>query len=134
VIPTADDQAVLISSLAHASACLNIASTTTLDAAILDRPVIGIRFDREKDAPGELIYEEYDTDHFRPLVESGGLRLARSWSELMELMHLAIVRPDTDKEARARMVARECGVVDGRAGERITGVLIKLLSDSSCLS
>ena len=127
-LPTADDQARFVSSLAHAIACLNIASTTTLDAAILDRPVIGIQFDRENEAPREIIYEEYDTDHYRPLVQSGGLRLAHTWPELMDLMRQAISAPQQDTEARARMVAQECEVVDGHAAERVAKALLDSLA------
>jgi len=126
-LSTHDDQARLVSTLAHTEACLNIASTITLDAAILDRPVIGIRFEHEHDAPGEILYEEYDADHYRPLVESGGLRLAHTWTELMDLMRQAISRPEQDREARARMVAQECGVVDGRAAERVANTLLDCL-------
>ena len=129
-LPSTDDQARFVSSLAHTAACLNIASTTTLDGAILDRPVIGIRFDRESDAPQDLIYEEYDADHYRPLVQSGGLRLAHNWPQLMELMQQAIRNPERDKAARKRMVAQECGVVDGRAGERVANALMDYLAKS----
>jgi len=127
-LPTPADQARFVSSLAHAIACLNIASTTTLDAAILDRPVIGIRFDGERDAPRDIMYEEYDADHYRPLVQSGGLRLAHNWAELMQLMRQALREPERDREARARMVVQECGVVDGRAAERVANALLDYLA------
>jgi hypothetical protein len=127
-VPTPDDQARYISSLAHAEACLNIASTATLDAAILDRPAIGIRFEHESDAPREILYEEYDADHYRPLVESGGVRVALNWSELMDLMRQAVTAPDKDRTARECMVARECGIVDGRAAQRTTDALLGLLA------
>lgn len=130
VLPTAEDQARFVSSLAHAAACLNIASTTTLDAAILDRPVIGIRFEHEDNAPHEILYEEYDADHYRPLVRSGGLRVAHNWAELMDLMQQAIRAPERDREARACMVAQECGVVDGRAAERVADALLDYLAKS----
>jgi hypothetical protein len=127
-LPTLQDQARFVSTLVHAEACLNIASTTALDAAILDRPVIGIRFEHEPDAPREILYEEYDADHYRPLLQSGGLRVARSWPELMALMRQAIRGPEQDREARARMVAQECGTVDGRAAERVANALLDCLA------
>lgn len=127
-IPTMDDHARLTSSLAYTSACINIASTITFDAAILDKPVIGICFDHEPDAPKEILYEEYNTDHYRPLVESGGLRLAHSWSELQSLMRQAIESPEIDRENRASMVAQECGMVDGKAVERVTATLLTYLN------
>jgi hypothetical protein len=125
--PSLDDQARLTSSLAYAAACINIASTITFDAAILDRPVIGIRYDCEPSAPREILYEEYDTDHFRPLVESGGLRLAHDWNELLELMCQAVQNPGRDCEARAQMVVQECGIVDGRAAQRVAEALLGCL-------
>lgn len=128
-LPTRADQARFVSSMAHAEGCINIASTTSLDAAILDRPVIGIQFQAEKDAPTEILYEEYDADHYYPLVESGGLRLAHTWPELMSLMCQAITEPERDKENRARMVAQECGSVDGRAAERVTEALLNCLKE-----
>jgi hypothetical protein len=121
---TREDQARLVSSIAHSAGCLNIASTTALDAAILDKPVIGIRFDNEKDAPQEIIYAAYDSDHYRPLVESGGLRVAHTWSELQFLMQQAIESPELDRDKRAHMVAQECGIVDGKAVDRVTDALL----------
>jgi hypothetical protein len=125
--PTLEDQARLTSSLAHCEACINIASTMTFDGAIQDRPVIGIRFDQEPDAPREILYEEYDTDHYRPLVQSGGLRLAGNWDELLDLMRQAIQHPERDHLARVQMVAQECGVVDGKAGSRVADTLLTCL-------
>jgi hypothetical protein len=128
-LPTAADQARFVSSVAYANACLNIASTMTLDAAVLDRPVIGIRFDRENDAPQEIIYGAYDAEHYRPLVDSGGLRLAHNWQELMALMRQAIEVPEQDRENRIRMVTQECGVVDGRSAERVADALLDCLAE-----
>lgn len=128
-VPTLENQACLVSSLVHSEACINIASTITFDAAILDRPVIGIRFENETDAPREVLYEEYDTDHYRPLVESGGLRIAHDWDEMLALMSDAIQNPARDHEARARMVAQECGLVDGRAAQRVAETLLDCLKE-----
>ncbi len=121
--PTTDDLARLTSSLAHSSACINIASTISLDAAILNRPVIGIDFENEPNAPREILYEEYQADHYRPLVESGGLRLAHNWEEMMNLMIDAIQFPNRDLAARQNMVQQECGVVDGNSARRLAAAV-----------
>jgi CDP-glycerol glycerophosphotransferase (TagB/SpsB family) len=127
MLSTPNDHALLISSLLHAEACLNIVSTISLDAAILDRPVIGIEFRRELNAPSEIMYEEYETDHYRPLVDSGGVRLAHKWTELITLMHDALNEPERDRRQRAQMVERECGQVDGHAKDRVVTTLLDLL-------
>jgi hypothetical protein len=125
------EQARLISTLAHAAACINIASTISLDAAILDRPVIGIRFDGLADAPHGILYEEYEADHYAPLVRSGGLRIANTWGELFALLETAITEPGRDAAERARMVAEECGQVDGLAALRVSAGLLHLLAGAA---
>ncbi len=118
------DQERLVSTLAHADACLNIASTATLDAAILDRPVIGIDFRDEPRAPRDILYEEYDADHYRPLVAAGGLRVAHGWDDLDALLELALREPERDADRRRAMVQRECGAVDGHAADRVAAAVL----------
>lgn len=125
-LPSRDDYARLTSSLAHADGCLNVASTLSLDAAILDRPVICLDFTSEPDSPRDMLYAEYGAEHYAPLVESGGIRVAGSWRDLLDQMEMAIAAPERDREARARMVAAECGPVDGCAAERVARTLIDL--------
>jgi hypothetical protein len=126
-MPTSDDHSLLISSLLHSEACLNIVSTMALDAAILDRPVIGIDFASEPNSPKEIMYEEYGTDHYAPLVKSGGLSLAHNWSELISLMRNALVAPEENRKQRVAMVRAECGSVDGHAWERVASTLVRLV-------
>jgi hypothetical protein len=128
-LPTPEDQPLLISSVAHAEGCLNIVSTTSLDAAILDRPVICIDFTTELKSPREIMYEEYGTDHYSPLVQSGGLRVAHSWDELIVLMRQALTNPQQDRERRIAMVTEECGPVDGRSRKRVADTLLALVHD-----
>jgi hypothetical protein len=129
-LPTRDDYARLTSSLAHADACLNVASTMSLDAAILDRPVICIDFTRESDSPRDMLYAEYAAEHYAPLVASGGLRVAHNWRELLNAIELAINKPEIDRDLRARMVKAECGNVDGCAAQRVARALILLARDA----
>ncbi|HKV49586.1 MAG TPA: hypothetical protein VJO52_00155 [Gemmatimonadaceae bacterium] len=126
-----DDQAMLVSSLTHAVACVNVASTISLDAAILDRPVLGIDFSDEPTAPQDVMYQEYEAEHYRPLVQLGGLRLAHSWGELMTLIQTALDCPRMDSERRAAVVRQECGVVDGQAASRVAAAMLAQLGVSA---
>ena len=130
-VSSRDDQARLVSLLLHADACLNVASTMTLDAAILDRPVIGLELSAEPGAPREIMYSEYRVDHYRPLVESGGLRLARSWLELADLVAEARRTPERDRDQRAAMVRAVCGEVDGRAAQRVAAAILRIVGAGS---
>lgn len=125
------DQTRLIGTLAHAEACVNVASTMSLDAAILDRPVIGIDFSGEPEAPAGVMYTEYGVDHYAPLVARGGLRVAESWSELLALMEAALTDPARDRAQRADMVRHECGMVDGHAADRLAAALLRRVGITS---
>lgn len=126
-LSSSGDQARLVSTISHCDVCINVASTMSLDAAILDRPVVNVDFSSEQDSPRELLYEEYAADHYRPLVESGGISIAHNWAELEALLKVFVRDPAEGRERRARMVRRECGDVDGRAGERLVAALLRIL-------
>ncbi|HWR50107.1 MAG TPA: hypothetical protein VN428_03315 [Bryobacteraceae bacterium] len=122
-----EDQSRLINSLRHAEACINIASTMSLDAAILDRPVICLQFDTDTDCPLDILFDEYNAEHYRPLVESRGIQLARSWDELFLLLRQALRTPDISRQRRRAMIAQECGDVDGAAAKRVAHAVSSLL-------
>ncbi len=125
-----EDQALLVSSLHHADACLSVASTIALDAAILGTPAIGLRLGRDREVPGEVFFEAFDLDHYRPLVESGGIWMARSWPEVSELLARAVEHPEEGRDERERMVASICGTVDGHSGERTARELVAFLDST----
>ena len=125
-LPTYEDYARLTSSLTHADGCINIASTISLDAAILDRPVICIDFRSEPASPPEMLYAEYDCEHYAPLVQSGGIRVACTWSELLDLLEQATLAPAAERQLRARMIEEQCGPVDGRCASRVAEALAQL--------
>lgn len=127
---TLDDQRRLVSTLYHAKACINIASTMSLDSAVMNRPVICIDFSSETDSPDGILYEEYKAEHYRSLVESDGIQMAHSWDELMFLLKDAITNPEKHQEQRKQMIAQQCGIVDGRAGERVVKCLRDILDST----
>jgi len=124
---TQRDQAVLVSTVGHCEGCINIASTIALDAAILDRPVIGIDFHGVDGAPQDILYSEYYAEHYRPLIETGAVPLARDWGELVGLMQEAISRPEKRSKERALAVQKICGLVGGHAAERIAAAVLEQL-------
>ena len=75
------------------------------------------------------MYAAYEATHYRPIVASGGLEIARHWDELLESMRLATTRPDRLREARARMVREVCGTVDGQSVRRVVGAVVRILEE-----
>jgi hypothetical protein len=130
--PGAEAQTRLVSTLLHADACINVASTMSLDAAVLDVPVICAAFALgESGAEHDAYRAYYATDHFRPIVESGGVRIAASLDDLLIGTVEAVRDPYRDRVARARLVEAECGQVDGAAGLRVAATLAGLAACTS---
>jgi hypothetical protein len=128
----AEDQARLVSTLLHADACLNIVSTMSLDAAVVDTPVVCIAFSAHADTVEDRFAREcYRTEHYRPIVESGGVRVAASMDDLVR--ELVAYAGDRGRDARARadLVASECGPVDGRSAQRVAACLRSLLAEAA---
>jgi hypothetical protein len=122
-----DDQARLVNTLRYADVCLNMWSTMSLDAAILDTPVVCVGFARRKgsleDRFCRLVYE---ADFYRPIVTSGGVRLAHGMNELVEETAAYVRDRSRDRTERALLAAQECGPVDGRAATRLAELVVRL--------
>ena len=119
-----DDDAVLRDTLAYAEIVVAGPSTIIIDAAVFDTPVIAIGFDERGGRPYHgSIRRYYDYDHFRPVIASGGVRLARSERELGELVAKYLAEPALDREGRGRIVAEQCWRFDGRSSRRLAALL-----------
>lgn len=125
---TSDEQNKLVSLLTHAEGCINIASTLGLDAATLDRPVIGVDFRGDPSAPQDILYEEYYTEHYLPLVERGAMMIAKNWEHLLSLIREAVRSPEKHKSERQDAVREICGTVDGHAADRLVSDVLDQLS------
>lgn len=126
---TAEAQAKLVSTVAHADACLNMASTMSLDAAVLDVPVVCVGFALVPDSNEDRLAAAcYRTTHYEPVVASGGVRVAHSLDELIAETVAYVRSPARDRAARHRLVAEVCGPVDGGAADRIASLIRRLAS------
>jgi hypothetical protein len=121
-----------LASLLHGSAmCLNANSTLCLDACMADRPVIDIAFDGWEELPFRRSARRgLDYIHMAKLLALGGVRVARSFTDLERHINVYLNDPGLDREGRMRSVAQECGIHDGRASERIADVLGQLCRGS----
>lgn len=125
VIPSPDDVQFLANLTRHADLNINLASTMTLDFAIHDRPVVNIAFDFADPPPhGKPLWDYYYRfDHYRPIVEIGAARFARSREELAEHINTYLENPSLDRDARRRLVELEVALPIGQAGQKIIETL-----------
>lgn len=122
-----NDMRRLASLLAGCAMCLNASSTLSLDACMLDRPVINIGFDGWETLPYERsARRSLDYIHMAKLLGLGGIRIATSFSELEGHINAYLRDAHLDQEGRMLSAAQECGLRDGQAAERVATTLLKL--------
>ena len=126
--PRIEDTALLANTLRHAAVGINVASTISLELCMFDKPVINVAYN----PPGVNVEPSdyrraYDFDHYRPVVESGAVTLARSEAEMSELLCRALHRPHELSPNRRRLLGSMFdGTLDGRSANRVADVLCRL--------
>jgi hypothetical protein len=125
VAPLPEDVRFLANLTQHADINVNLASTMTLDFAIHDKPVVNIAFDAgEKPAHGTPLWDFfYQFEHYRPVVELGAARFARSAEDLARHINDYLANPSLDRAARRKLVDLQVGVPVGGSCARILEVL-----------
>lgn len=118
----------LADSLNAADVVVTWASTMIVDAAAFGKPVVLVGFDETPRPYHAGILKYYDYEHHQFILASGGVRLAKSPGELHDLVLRYANDPGLDQEGRAKIVREHCGVLDGRAGERLADYILKTVS------
>lgn len=125
VIPTPADVRFLANLTEHCDLNINLGSTMTLDFGIHDRPVVNIAFD-VADPPvfGQPVWDYYYRfEHYRPVVEFGAARFARSREELAEHVNAYLRDPSLDREGRRKLAELQVGAPVGQSCARIVAAL-----------
>ena len=127
-VPPAEFYQEQINAISHAAVVLNTASTLTVDASILDRPVISLGYDAAPDErfPEGRAWIYNQSNHFGTLVETGGVTVARSLELCLEAIQKYMENPSLHREGRRKIVEKVTGQVDGKAGERLAREVLKL--------
>lgn len=121
----------LMDLLYYADVVVAFASTLAIDAIVFDKPVVFIGFDGEPHSYWDSLARYYDYDHQRAILKTGGVRLARSPSELEEMINNYLINPQLDEMGRKKIVAERCWKLDGRSGERLADVVLSALNSQN---
>jgi len=112
-----------------ADVIINTASTTSLDGIAADVPVVNIAFDAVPTHPDLSVARFTQYSHYRPIAESGAVRIARSWDELCAEVNRALREPEAEAAPRARARERFLGPADDRAAERVADAIGRAASN-----
>ena len=88
-----EDEPVHLATLAYQDVQLNVSGTMSVDSAILDRPIVNVYYDPPGVPAGLSVRRFYDRSDYRPIVSSGGVRLAHSAEECVELVNRYLDEP-----------------------------------------
>ena len=127
-VPPADFYQEQVNSISHAAVVINMASTLTVDSAILDRPVISIAYDVEPSPkyPEGRAWLFNNSTHFKTLVDTGGVRVVRSEEHLIDAVADYLKHPEIDRNGREAIAEIVAGPLDGRAGERLAEQVLSI--------
>ena len=128
--PTHDDMYGLAELMKYTAVNVNVASTITIDAAAFDTPVVNIAFDGLATKPYlESCVRYYDYEHYKRIVDTGGVRIARNPDEMMHAIQAYLDDPSLESEGRRRIREEQCWKLDGNSGRRIAEYLIRLMGE-----
>jgi hypothetical protein len=128
VDPSTADRDHLANTLKHSDVIVNVASTIAIEAAIMDTPVVNIAFDgHEQREFLDSARRFYEYTHYKPLVQSGGVRVAYGPAEMVDLVRGYLADPGLDRDGRERTVAEQCHQVDGHAADRVAAYILGFL-------
>ena len=126
--PMADDAYLLTNSLRYADAGINVASTMTLELCMFDKPAINVGYNPPGLDIAPVDYRRYyEFDHYRPVVESGAVMLARTEDEMRSMLRRALTNPAEQSGARGALIERMFGdTLDGQSSHRCAMRLLQI--------
>ena len=115
--------------LSGCAVCLNSGSTLTIDAIVLDRPVVMTAFDAAlRDVPWwKSASRTFRYRYMKTLTDLGGTSVTYSFDELEKELLLVLADPSFHAEGRERTRREECGPCDGEASRHVVDALIHIL-------
>jgi hypothetical protein len=91
--------------------------------------VINVAFDVGKPLHDISLWDyQCRFDHYRPVIEFGAARFARSAGEMAEHVNAYLDNPDLDREGRRRLVELQVGAPLGESTGRILRTLKRIAS------
>lgn len=126
--PRYEDSFALINALRHCALGINVASTVSLELCMFDKPVINVGYNPPSVRADKLRFADYyEFDHYRPLVASGAIEVARSLREMRNLIGKNLDDPARRKVERARLIKEMFGAtLDGNSAKRVARRLLEI--------
>jgi hypothetical protein len=126
--PKYEDSFALVNTLRHSAVGINVASTISLELCMFDKPVINVGYNPRGVGTEQISYADfYEFDHYKPVVESGAVEVARSAEEMRRLLEKAFENPSEKSKNRNDLLKKMFGsTLDGNSGRRVAQTLLEI--------
>jgi len=126
--PKYEDSYALVNALRHCSVGINVASTVSLELCMFDKPAINVGYNPPSVSPEQFSYADYyEFDHYKPLIQSGAVRVAGSVNEMRSVIKRSLKHPGAGRDKRKALVDQMFGgSLDGASGLRVAEVLVNI--------
>lgn len=114
-------------SIMHAAdVVIAIFSTTAIEAAVWDKPILTIGFDGDAARPyHQSIRRLLHLSHFKHVLETGSVPVVRSFEELYAGIKTYLDDPSRDRQNRKALIDKMCYKIDRRSSERVADAIMK---------
>ena len=123
---TAEDDMRLINELSHSDIVLSGPSTTAIDAALFDKPIIFINFQGKEKVKGIGQIFEYASEHIVNILKTGGSTAVENKDELLSGIKQYFNDPKLHHEGRKQIVSEQCFKTDGQSSSRVVSEICRL--------
>ncbi len=117
----------LAETMTHSDVVINGFSTSAIDGAVFDKPIICYAFDGDP-ANNKVVPEVYGCTHYAKLLALGGIQVAWNKEQLVSQINDYLRDPSKDAAGRENIRRKECYKLDGKAGARVAEILEKAIS------
>lgn len=118
----------LANTLSHLSVLVCYASSISVDAAMMDKPVINIDFElRPRDKKVKSPVQFYGQTHYEKALVTGGIHLSKTEEDVALWVKKYLADPGLDRVGRQRLAAEQCAFLDGKSGQRIGRQILDFL-------
>ncbi len=123
---TRRDEQTLIDSLYFADIVVTGQSTIAVDAAAFNTPIIIANFDQEPREYFDSMRRYYDYEYYVPVLESGGVFVARSKEELVQLAARSLGDKTLGAQGRTRLIGYQAWKRGGATARLVSFVRSQL--------
>ena len=127
-LPDEEEDKHLANTLRHTDVLVNVASTVTIEASIVDTPVISVAFSTsEPERFAQMVLKNHYGNHFKYVIESGASKIVWSEEELNAAIHQYLKEPQTDAEQRRKLAESMIYKLDGASSRRVKDLIKSLV-------